>query len=130
MTELLSFYKVQGVSLWGTDNGSADTATGSTWLNESAPKWSTLSAAVTAYPEMAHRALAMELGLDYEKIQASIEQALTMDRDDLTTSSPEQNSSLGQGRKRRRVEPVETASSSGTSTAPKEKAARRGGSKK
>ncbi|KAL8814378.1 MAG: hypothetical protein Q9223_006388, partial [Gallowayella weberi] len=126
LTELLSFYKVQGDSLLETGNSIADAATGTTWLSENGSKWSTLSAVVTSYPEKAHRALATELGLDYEKIQASMERAHATDQNEATTPSSEQDTSVSQGCKRRSGESLNTTDSSGTSIAPTQKVARRG----
>ncbi|KAL9024679.1 MAG: hypothetical protein Q9180_007838, partial [Flavoplaca navasiana] len=60
-----------------------------------------LRKAVHGHPELAHRALAMQLGLNYEKIQASMEGEPVVDRLEPEITGDEKTVP-SQGRKRRR----------------------------
>lgn len=74
-----------------------------------------LRVAVNSYPEIAHQALAMELGLDYDKIQANLERPSVVDR---TESGPSTSTVPSQGCKRERESSLEAEEASSTSIVP------------
>ncbi|KAL8922377.1 MAG: hypothetical protein Q9208_005230 [Pyrenodesmia sp. 3 TL-2023] len=59
LVKLLQYYKVQGFEEWGRQHDSAVERPG-------------LAAAIHSHPDITHQALAMELGLPYDKIQANM----------------------------------------------------------
>ncbi|KAL8844183.1 MAG: hypothetical protein Q9198_011422, partial [Flavoplaca austrocitrina] len=71
-----------------------------------------LRKAVHAHPEIAHRALAMKLGLNYENIQASMEVESVVDRSEPEVTTGDENTVVSQGRKRRRQEATEAEGTS------------------
>ena len=76
LTHLLQYYHVQGHQLGGdphTPIKTASRAPGPTRAREHDSHLPALRVAVDSHPERAHRALAMELGLDYDKVQANME---------------------------------------------------------
>ena len=78
LRDLLRFYKVQGFEEWPMDHEDQDRA--------------------EAYQGLAHQALAIELGLSYDAIQANMERKTTPEHVD--TAPP---AGPGRGQKRRRV---------------------------
>ncbi|KAL9025658.1 MAG: hypothetical protein Q9180_007622, partial [Flavoplaca navasiana] len=112
LTEFVRSYKVQGYHHWGNQSNTETQETGTArtsglvrvrrdWISPA------LRVAVQSHPEIAHRAFAVELGLDYDKIRVN------MERD----SSTDAHSTWSPGRKRRAesvnaAEPSDVAESS------------------
>ena len=91
LSELLKFYKVRGFEQW-RDHDDQDRA--------------------QAYQDLAHRALAIELGLSYDAIQANMDPKITSE---YVNTAPTAGPS--RGHKRRRVNSLEAADPPRTPTA-------------
>ncbi|KAL8883783.1 MAG: hypothetical protein Q9192_007003, partial [Flavoplaca navasiana] len=84
LTELVRSYKVQGYHQWG-NQGNTETRETRTVRTTGVVRVRrdyispALRNAVHSHPEIAHRALAVELGLDYDKIQVNMERESTTD---------------------------------------------------
>ena len=76
---LIRFYDIQGYEEWGMDADSLEGDSDSDESDENSSKSSkspiSLEVAVRSNPEIAHRALAAELGLAYDGIQRFMERA-------------------------------------------------------
>ncbi|KAL8977232.1 MAG: hypothetical protein Q9205_006921 [Flavoplaca limonia] len=122
LTEFVRSYKVQGYQQWGNQGNTETRETCETRTVRTSGLVRVrrdyispaLRAAVQSHPDIAHRALAVELGLDYDKIRVN------MERDSLPEAGPsttESQSYSGHGRKRRAdsvdaAEPSDMAESS------------------
>ena len=96
LRELLQFYKVRGFEQWPKDQDD--------------------QGRVQAFQDLAHQALAIELGLSYDAIQAKMERKRTLEHvEPAPTAGPSGNSS--QGTKRRRVTSLESADAPRTPSA-------------
>ena len=117
LTELLLFYEVRGFQQWGQQSETAGVVSQAptTGVVRMQPRVVVLRAAIDSYPEIAHQALAMALGLDYDKIQANVEGASVVDR---TESGPSTSTVPSQGCKRERESSVEAGEASSTSIVP------------
>ncbi|KAL8876006.1 MAG: hypothetical protein Q9198_005726 [Flavoplaca austrocitrina] len=85
LTELVRSYEVQGYQQWGNQGNTETRETRETrTVRTSGPVRvrrdylsPALRNAVQSHPDIAHRALAVELGLDYDKIQVNVERDST-----------------------------------------------------
>ncbi len=79
LIHLIRFYKIQGYEEWGRDadslEGDSDPDGSSEDSSQSSRLPISLEVAVRSYPEIAHRALAAQLGLAYDEIQRFMERA-------------------------------------------------------
>ncbi|KAI4218959.1 MAG: hypothetical protein LQ349_008509 [Xanthoria aureola] len=117
LTGLLLFCEVRGYQQWGQQSETAGVVSQApvTGVVRMQPRAVALRAAIDSYPEIAHQALAMELGLDYDKIQANLERASVVDR---TESGPSTSTVPSQGCKRERESSMEAGEVSSTSIVP------------
>ncbi|KAL8669948.1 MAG: hypothetical protein Q9168_005482 [Polycauliona sp. 1 TL-2023] len=81
LTVLLQYYDVEGYQSWDQED-SPGTPISSARPTVNVCLWppTTLRSAVHDHPEIAHRALALELGLDYDKVQVCMEAKLVSAR--------------------------------------------------
>ncbi|KAL9623702.1 MAG: hypothetical protein Q9204_007929, partial [Flavoplaca sp. TL-2023a] len=87
LTELVRSYNVQGYHHWGNQGNTETRETRETRTVRTSGLVRVrrdyispaLRAAVQSHPDIAHRALAVELGLDYDKIQVNMERDSTTD---------------------------------------------------
>ncbi|KAI4254873.1 MAG: hypothetical protein L6R42_007003 [Xanthoria sp. 1 TBL-2021] len=114
-TELLQYYQVQGYEHWEQEEDAVVSA-GPARLTGHAYLWPMLRSAVRSHPEIAHRALAMELGLDYDRIQANMENKSTIQQIGAAPTQSDESRVPDQGRKRRRVDATEVVEPERTST--------------
>ncbi|KAL8885958.1 MAG: hypothetical protein Q9215_006259 [Flavoplaca cf. flavocitrina] len=111
LTELLQYYGIQGYQYWDQEEKPvAPVSLARLAPNANLPPM--LRKAVHAHPEIAHRALAMQLGLNYENIQASMEGEPVVDRREPEVITGDENTVLSRGRKRRREEASEAEGTS------------------
>lgn len=118
LTELLQYYKVQGYEHWEQEEDAVVSA-GPARLTGHVHLWPMLRSAVRSHPEIAHRALAMELGLDYDRIQANMENKSTIQQIGAAPTQNDESRVPDQGRKRRRVDATEVMEPERISTARK-----------
>ncbi|KAL8760715.1 MAG: hypothetical protein Q9184_003117 [Pyrenodesmia sp. 2 TL-2023] len=112
LVKLLQYYKVQGYEKWKSQHESA--AEASRWSGENPG----LAAAVQSHPDIAHRALAMELGLSYDTIRVSMKGNSSLHQARAPAPTTGASSPPSQSRKRRRAEPTESTHSPRMSTIP------------
>ncbi|KAL8852339.1 MAG: hypothetical protein Q9221_002835 [Calogaya cf. arnoldii] len=116
IAQLLYYYKVQGYRYWGAVDSVAEALLSSYANTCDKPE---LTAAVHSYPDFAHRALALELGLPYNKIQANMKLNSTSDHAGAAAlAAGGASSPPSQDRKRRRADTPESADSPPMSTIP------------
>ena len=113
LTELLQYYGIQGFQYWDQEEEPVAPVSLAR-LPPNAKLGPTLRKAVHAHPEIAHRALAMQLGLNYENIQASVVDEPVIDRREPEVTTGGEKTVLSHSRKRRREE---TTEAEGTSAA-------------
>ncbi|KAL9012073.1 MAG: hypothetical protein Q9173_003130 [Seirophora scorigena] len=111
LVKLLQYYKVQGFEEWGIQRGGAAKACSWSWGNGSTGErrgnigsgvTPELTAAVHSHPDIAHRALALELGLSYDVIQANLEDDTASEQPGAAAPTTDAGSGPSQARKRRR----------------------------
>ena len=137
LTKLLQYYDVRGEQQWGYKTNTETVVRtkvrtkvrtgGQARVARPDEIRAMMRAAIDSHPEIAHRALAMELGLDYDKIQANMERDSTSTQTEAGPSARDLPGVPSQGRKRRRVDAAEAAEPSQTANEPaaSEPAARR-----
>ncbi|KAI4254078.1 MAG: hypothetical protein L6R42_007334 [Xanthoria sp. 1 TBL-2021] len=118
LTELLQYYQVQGYENWEQEED-AVVSIGPARLTGHAHLWPMLRSAVRSHPEIAHRALAMELGLDYDRIQANMENKSAVQQIGAAPTQSDESRVPEQDRKRRRVDATEFMEPERTTTARK-----------
>ncbi|KAL9024547.1 MAG: hypothetical protein Q9180_007866, partial [Flavoplaca navasiana] len=111
LTELLQYYGIQGFQYWDQEEKPVARISLTRLIFE-AHLPPMLRKAVHAHPEIAHRALASQIGLNYEKIQASMEGEPAVDRREPEVTTGDENTVPIQSRKRRRVEATEAEGTS------------------
>ena len=111
LTELLQYYGIQGFQYWDQEEEPVAPVSLAR-LNPKANLPPMLRQAVHAHPEIAHRALAMQLGLNYEKIQASMGGEPVVDRREPEVTADDGNTVRSQGQKRQREEATEAEGTS------------------
>ncbi|KAI4091143.1 MAG: hypothetical protein LQ344_004256 [Seirophora lacunosa] len=111
LVKLLEYYNVQGFEEWGIQRGRATNVCSWSWGNGSSDErlgnirtgvTPDLTAAVSSHPDIAHRALALELGLAYDVIQANLEDNSASEQPGATAPTTDAGSGPSQARKRRR----------------------------
>ncbi|KAL8634900.1 MAG: hypothetical protein Q9226_009416 [Calogaya cf. arnoldii] len=112
LTELLQHFQVLGYEHWGEEEDAVVSASPAEMTGD-AYLWPVLRSAVRSHPVSAHQALAVELGLDYDKIEAN--ESTPTRHGAVPTRSGEENIRTP-GRKRPRVDSTEAVETERAST--------------
>ncbi|KAL9002251.1 MAG: hypothetical protein Q9188_004807 [Gyalolechia gomerana] len=121
LIHLLYYYDIRGYQDWGLEGEEVQDNGGWIWPDKYGNKSPSLKAAARLFPDVAHRALAAELGLDYDKIQACIERP--QEREPARTSELLGETQSHQPSHRRKRPRAESTSASNNTDQPTEIAA-------
>ncbi|KAL8991523.1 MAG: hypothetical protein Q9169_007849 [Polycauliona sp. 2 TL-2023] len=108
LAELLQCYQISGYQDWDQEFRDV-VSVSSDSLTANRSTWHLLRSAVKKHPDIAHRALAMELGLDYDRMRTSMEGNSVSGRIEPIVTPSDAPIVQSQDRKRRREDSTENA---------------------